>query len=154
MGVGAEDHFAGGGVPLPHIGVDDGLVGGDELAAVFLGGGQAEHVVVLVDGAAHGAQGVVAVGEDVGQGELLHAGGPRGLDDAHVGDVVGGHGVKPEGQAVRIAGCIVGHEDGVGHGALPALGVRGRGEAAVLPADGGVLDCDHKYGILSYRQFP
>ena len=132
-----------GGVPLPHIGVDDGLVGGDELAAVLLGGGQAEDVVVLVDGASHGAQGVVAVGEHIGQGKLLHAGGPGGLDDAHVGDVVGRHGVEADGQPVGVVGGIVGHEDGVGHGSLPALGAFGGNKAAVLPADGGVLYGNH-----------
>ena len=73
VGVGAQNHPAGGGVPLPHIGVDDGLVGGDELTAILLGGGEAEHMVILVDGTAHGAQGVVAVGEDIGQRELLEA---------------------------------------------------------------------------------
>ena len=143
VGVGAQDHSARGGVPLPHVGVDDGLVGGDKLAAVLFGGAQSEHVVVLVDGAPHSAQRVVAVGEHVGQGELLHPRGPGGLNDAHVGDVVGGHGVKADGQAVRAVGAVVGHKDGMGHGALPALGALGGDKAAVLPADRGGLNGNH-----------
>ena len=145
MGVGAQQHLAGGGVALPHIGMDDGLVGGDELAAVLFGGGQSKDVVVLVDGAAHSAQGIVAVGEHVGQGELLHAGGSGGLDDTHVGDVVGGHGVEADGQAVRVAGGVVGGENGVGHSALPALLGRGGDKLAILPADGVAIDCNHVY---------
>ena len=55
VGVRTQNHLAGGGVPLTHVGVDDGLMGGDKLAAVLLGSGQAEVVVVLVDGAAYRA---------------------------------------------------------------------------------------------------
>ena len=76
--------------------MDDALVGGHVDAAVFFGGGQAEHVVVLIDGAAHGAQAVVAVGQGVGHGETLEPGGPGLLDNAHVGDVVGDKGVKAD----------------------------------------------------------
>ena len=94
---------------------------GDELAAVLLGGGQTEHVVVLVDGAAYGAEAVVAVGEDVGQGELLEAAGPGGLDDAHVGDVVRGHGVELDLQIGHVAAGVVAFQDAVGHGALLSL---------------------------------
>ena len=118
VGVGAQDHLAGGGVPLSHVGVDDALVGGDELTAVLLGGGQTEDVVVLIDGAAHGAQGVVAVGEHIGERELLHTGGPGSLDDANIGDVMGGHGVKLDGEAVHGAAGVVGLQNGIGHGAL------------------------------------
>ena len=119
VGVRAQDHPAGGGVPLPHVGVDDGLVGGDELAAVFPGGREAEDVVILVDGAAHGAQGVVAVGEHIGQGEGLHARGPGSLDDTHIGDVMGGHGVEFQGQPLQAGGGVVGLQNGPGHGASP-----------------------------------
>ena len=68
--------------------MDDGLVGGHEVAAILDGGGQAEDVVVLVDRAADGAEAVVAVRQRVGEWELLHAGGPRLLDDADIGDIV------------------------------------------------------------------
>ena len=145
VGVGAQNHGTGGGVPLPHVGVDDCLMGGDELAAVALGRRQAEHVVILVDGASHGAQGVVAVGEHIGQRELLHPRGPGGLDDAHVGDVVGRHGVKPDGQPVRAAGGIVGLEDGPGHGgAHAALVLCGGDQAAALPFHSLVVNGQHE----------
>ena len=101
MAVRAQDHSAAAGHHLPHILVDDGDVGGNVDAAVLFGCGQSEHVVVFVDGAAHGAQGIVAVGEDVGKGEGLESGGPGGLDDAYIGDVVGGHGVKADGQTIH-----------------------------------------------------
>ena len=78
-------------------------------------------MVVLVDGAAHGTQAVVAVGEGIGNGELLHAGGPGLLDDAHIGDVVGQHGVKVNLQMIRVAGDIVGLQNVPGHGLSAAL---------------------------------
>ena len=68
--------------------MNDALVGGNVNAAVFLCRGQAEDVVVLVDRAADGAKAVVAVRQRVGEWELLHAGGPRLLDDADIGDIV------------------------------------------------------------------
>ena len=46
-------------------------------------------MVVLVDGTANGTQAVVAVGHSVGNGELGQSAGTGGLNDAHVGDVVG-----------------------------------------------------------------
>ena len=73
MRVGAEDHLAAARLHLAHVLVDDGDVRGHEDSAVLLRGGKPEDVVVLVDGAADGAQGVVAVGEHVGDGELGHA---------------------------------------------------------------------------------
>ncbi len=94
VGIGADNHLAASGIPLPHIGVDHGLVGGNKLAAVFLGGRQTEHMVVLVDGAAHCAQAVMTVGEHIGQRKLLEATGTGRLDNSHIGDVVGGHGIE------------------------------------------------------------
>ena len=68
--------------------MNDALVGGNVNAAVFLCRGPAADVVVLVDRAADGAEAVVAVRQRVGEWELLHAGGPRLLDDADIGDIV------------------------------------------------------------------
>ena len=139
--------------------MNDALVGGDKLAAVLLGRRQAEHMVVLVDGAPHGAQGVVAVGEHIGQGERLHAGGPGGLDDAHIGDVVGGHGVKADGQLLHIVSGIVGLQNRVGHGALPRLfrrgqagrrAVFGRDKAPVLVVHALTGDLQHGYSLRCF----
>ena len=84
-------------------------------------------MVVLIDGAAHGAEGVVAVGQGIGDGELPHAGGPGLLNDAHIGNIVAGHRVKANLQSLRIAGAAVGLENPPGQGAPPPL----------LPGDGG-----------------
>ena len=152
VGVGAQDHGAALGHLLPGIGVDDALVGGNIDAAVLLGGGQAEHVVILVDGAAHGAQAVVTVGQGVGNGELLHAGGPGLLDDAHIGDVVGHHGVEADAQLHGVRGHVVSLQDLPGHG--PAAGfLLGRGRSflgnAVYQVHAVVGELDHN-GFTSY----
>ena len=73
MGIGAQDHGAALRHLLSCIGVDDGLVGRHVDTAVLLGGGEAEHVVILVDSAAHRAQGVVAVGQHVGNRKFLQS---------------------------------------------------------------------------------
>ena len=121
--VGAQDHLAATGEVLTHKGVDDGDVRRDEDAAVLLGSREAKDVVILVDGAAHGAQRVVAVGEHVGQRELLHARGARRLDDADKGDVVARHGVEANLERLGVAGRIVCLEDRIRDGT--ALGILG-----------------------------
>ena len=57
-------------------------------------------MVVLIDGAAHCAQAVVAVGQGVGHGEAGEAAGTGCLDDADIGDVMGNHGVKGDMQQI------------------------------------------------------
>ena len=126
VGVGAQDHLAAPGEVLAHEGVDDGDVGRHEDAAVLLGRGEAKDVVVLVDGASDGAQGVVAVGEHVGQRELRHAGRARRLDDAHEGDVVARHGVKADLERLGVSGGVVRLQDGPGDGAPTGHFGRGR----------------------------
>ena len=83
-----------------------------------MSGGQGELVVVLVDGAADSAEAVVAVGQDIGQRELLHAGSAGRLDDADIGDVVAGHRVELQLQLVGITALVVGLQDTVGHSAF------------------------------------
>ena len=152
VGIGSQDHFAGGGVAFPHIGVDHALVGGDELAAVLLGGGQAEDVIVLVDGTAHGAQRIVTVGQHIGHREFRHAGGTGRLDDAHIGNVVGGHGVKSDRQLFHAPRRVVLGQDGIGHGPLfgflrcgqPGGGAfPGREKGAVFVIDALALTVQH-----------
>ena len=119
--------------------MDVGKVRGHVDAAVPVGCGQGELVVVLIDGAAHGAEGVVAVGQHIGQGELGHAGGPGGLDDAHIGDVVGGHGVEFQPEVVHVGALVVAFQNAIGHGAL--LGCLFRNLLAGLGGNlGGVSD--------------
>ncbi len=118
VGVGAQDHLAAARELLPHILMDDGQVRRHEDAAILFGRRQAEPVVVLVDGAAHRAQAVVAVGQDVGQGELFQPRRPRRLDDAHEGDVVAGHRVKLDLEVVLVAAGVVVLQDAPCDGAL------------------------------------
>ena len=121
--VGAQDHLAAAGEVLTHKGVNDGDMRRDENAAVLLGSREAKDVVVLVDGAAHGTQRVMAVGKHVRQRELLHARGTRRLDDADKGDVVARHGVEANLERLGIAGRIVCLENRIRDGA--ALGILG-----------------------------
>ena len=125
MAVRAKDHLAAAGHHLTHILMDHCDVRGNIDSAVLLGSGQAEHVVVLIDGPSYGTQGVVAVGQHIGNGELLHAGSLCRLNDPHEGDVMGSHGVKPDLQMFHIAGYVVGLHNGIGHGSLPVLGFIG-----------------------------
>ena len=119
-----QNHLATTGEVLAHKGVDDRDVRRDEDAAVLLGRREAKDVIVLVDGAAHSAQRVMAVGKHVGQRELLHARGTRSLDDADEGDVVARHGVEANLERLGVAGRIVCLKDRIRDGAT--LGILGR----------------------------
>ena len=123
--VGAQQHLAAARHALAHVLVDDGLMGGHIDAAVLLRRGQAKKVVVLVDGAAHRAQGVMAVGQHIGQRELLHTRGARGLDDADIGDVVGRHAVELDLELFVLTGGVVRREYGMRHGLILAAGAVG-----------------------------
>ena len=121
--VGAQDHLAAAGEVLTHKGMDDRDMGRNEDAAVLFGSREAKDVVVLVDGATHGTQRVMAVGKHVGQRELLHARGTRRLDDADKGDVVARHGIEANLERLGVAGRIVCLKDRIRDGA--ALGILG-----------------------------
>ena len=113
--------------------MDDGLIGRDVDAAVFLGRGQAEDMIVLVDRAADGAEAVMAVGQRVGNGKFPHAAGPGLLDDADIGDVVREHGVKADPELFLVAGLVVRLQDAVGHRQPPPV-LRADGSAALRHA--------------------
>ena len=115
VGIGTEDHVAAGGEGLTGILMDNSLVGRHIDTAIFLRGGKAEHVVVLVDRTADGAQGIVAVGHGVRQRELLEAAGARCLDDADVRDVVRHHRVEPDTHFLALAAIdVMGAENSIG----------------------------------------
>ena len=133
VAVAAQNHLAAAAHHLPHKGVNDRLVGGNVYGAVFFCGGQAEHVVVLVDGAAHSAQAVVAVGEHIWQGQLFQAAGTGGHQNAHVCNIMRSQGVKTDFQMHVICAYIVICENCMGDGALPASGrVASFGDKAVV----------------------
>ena len=119
--VGTQNHLAAAGQTLTGVLVDNGLVGGNINAAVFLCGRQAEGMVILVDGAADGAQGVVAVGHGIGDGEFLQTGGLGSLDDTHEGDIVGDQSVKLDLHLLGVFALVMGAQNGVGDGFFASL---------------------------------
>ena len=122
VGVGAQDHVAAGREGFAGILMDNRLVRRDIDTAVLLCGGEAEHVVVLIDGAAHRAQGVVAVGHGIRNREFLETAGARRLDDAHIRDVVGNHRIKTDTHFLALGAVdVVGTEDSVGDGVFAGL---------------------------------
>ena len=73
MRIRAQDHLSAACHGFPHVLVDNGDVGRHIDPAVLFGGGQAKHVVILIDRAADRAQRVVAVGQNIREGEFLHS---------------------------------------------------------------------------------
>ena len=120
VAVRTENHATALSHHFAHILVDDRQIGGHKDAAVLARGRQAEEVVIFVDGAAHGTEAVVAVGEGVRQGKFLKAAGPCGLDNAHIGDVVGGQSVEADAQHVfALRGRVMRGQNARGQGVLP-----------------------------------
>ena len=141
VAVRTQDHPAAAGHHFTGVLVDDGLVGRDEVAAVLHGSGQAEDMVILVDGAANRTEAVVAVGHHVGHGELGQARGLGGLDDAHVGDVVGDEAVKLQVELSGLLPEVVAAEDLVSDGLFPVggRGDGGRDGSTLLPECAGIM---------------
>ena len=152
--VGTKNHFAAAGQHFPGILVDDRLVGGHIVAAVFYRRRQAEGMVVGVDGAAHGAQAVVTVGEHIGHRELRQTAGLGGLDHAHIGNIMGDETVERQVQQAVAAAGVVGAEDAAGHGLLPGCRHGGCGltDGAAGPEDGKIVQLDHRIAPLSGNQ--
>ena len=121
VGVAAQNHSAATAHLLAHISMDNRLVGRYENAAVTLCRGKSENVVVLVYRAAHRAQGVVAVGEHVRQGEFFQSARLGVLDNTHVSYVVRRHRVEfylQRSALFRSFKGVVRAEHGVSHSAL------------------------------------
>ena len=145
VGVGSEDHASASRQRLAGIGVDDGLIGGHIDAAETAGGGQAEHVVILIDCPADRTQTVVAVCHGIGDGELMKSAGTGCLNDAYVRDVVRNQRVEFQVQLILIrARGVVRIEDLPGNGlaaTVPIGGIRPlRNPSGQLYA--AVRDCD------------
>ena len=121
MRVRTEDHPAAAGVHLAHVLMNHRHMRRNIDPTVFLCGGEAEHVVVLVDGAAHGAEGVVAVGQHIGKREFLHPGSLRRLDNPDKRDVVGSHRVKAQPQMFHVLACVVILQNRPGDGPFPGF---------------------------------
>ena len=119
VGVGAENHIAAGCQPLTGILVDHRLVGRHIDTAVLFRRRQAKGMVILIDGAAHRAQAVVAVGHGVGNRELLQAGGLGRLNNTDKCNIMGDQGIKLQPQLLRIVTAVMGAQHLVGHGLFP-----------------------------------
>ena len=124
VAVGAENHFAAAAHHFPGILVNDRLIGRNVNAAVFLCGGQTENMVIFIDGAAHGAKAVVTVGHHIGNGKFLQSGGFGGLDNAHIGNIVGNQAVKLDLHCRRVFSGIVGAKNFVSHGLFSGCQIR------------------------------
>ena len=116
MRIGAEDHPAAARKHFSCILMDYRLMGRYIDAAVTLRAGKAEHVVILIDRAAHRAQGIMAVGKHIGNRELCKARSPCRLNNPHKGNVMGSQFVKFNFQLFHIAGSIVFLQNAVGDG--------------------------------------
>ena len=150
VAVGAENHAAAAAHHLSRVLVDHRLIGRHIISAVLHGGGQAEHMVVLVYGAADRAQTVVAVCQHIGHRKLRHAAGLGGLDNSHIGDIVGNKAVKCQVHRSVAAGSVMAAEDLISHGLVPAGrkdGFGGRRHAA-LQGDAFVLKLNHMVTLL------
>ena len=64
-------------------------------------------MVILVDGPAHRAKGIVAVGQHIGNREFLQARCSGCLDNSHECDVVGGQFIEFDLKAFHISGGVV-----------------------------------------------
>ena len=102
MRVGTKDHLTAACEHLAGKLVNDRLMRRNVYSAVFLGTGQAKHVVIFIYGTADRTQGVVAVGQHIRHGELLKAGSTRCLYDPHKGDIMGRKLVEPYLKLVHV----------------------------------------------------
>ena len=118
VAVGPQDHLPAAGHPFPHVFMDDGHMGRYIKAPEPLHRRQAEDMVVLVDGAPYGGQAVVAVGQDVGNGEMVQAAGNGRLDDPHIGDVMAGKSIELQMEVFHPAALLVGFHHLIGQGLL------------------------------------
>ena len=120
----SEKHAAAFGHSLARILMDDRHIGRHINAAVFFRRRKAKGVVVLIDGAAHRAQTVVAIGERIGQREFRQPTGARGLNDAAIGDVVRNQRIETDARVFRVAARTMRAQNRIGHRATARGGVR------------------------------
>ena len=107
VGIRSEDHLAACRQHLSGKLVNDCLMRRHIDSAIALCTGQPKHVVILVDGAAHCAETVVAVRQYIRNRELLQSRCTCCLYDSYERNVVGSQLIKLDLQLVHIAGYIV-----------------------------------------------
>ena len=101
--------------------MDHGLMRRHIDPAVLFGAGQAEHVVILVDGAAYRTQRIMTVGQHIGHGKFLQSRRSGRLYDPHKGNIMAGKLIKSELQPVHISGGIVPLQNSVADSLLLCL---------------------------------
>ena len=107
VGIRSKDHLAACRQHLSGKLVNDCLMRRHIDSAIALCTGQPKHVVILVDGAAHCAEAVVAVRQYIRNWELLQSRCTCCLYDSYERNVVGSQLIKLDLQLVHIAGYIV-----------------------------------------------
>ena len=118
MGIGSENHASAAGHHLPVERMNDRHIRGNIHAAVFVRRGERKHMVILINRPAHGTEAVVTVGQHVGHGKFPHAGCPGRLDDAHVGDVMAGQGIKAHFEMLHVPAPVMCSQNRVRNGSL------------------------------------
>ena len=83
--------------------------------SVAVSRGKSEHVVVLVDRSADGAEAVVAVRENVGHGEGFKPARARREKDSYIGYIVGSERVELQTEVLFVARRVVRGEDRICH---------------------------------------
>ena len=121
MAVGTQDHPAASGHGLTHILMDYRDVGRNVDSAILFAGRQAEHVIVLIDGSSYRTQGIVAVGQHIGNRKLRHAGSPGCLDNSYKGNVMRSKGIESEPEIFHIVRGIMCLDDLISHCSLSGL---------------------------------
>ena len=116
MGIGAQNHAAALRHHLSGVLMNHGLMGRHIDPAVLLCTAESKHMVVFVDGASHGAERIVAVGQYIGHGKSLQPRSPGRLYDPHKGNIMTGELIEPDFQLVHISGGIVALQNAVGDG--------------------------------------
>ena len=159
VAVGAQDHFAATGHHLARVLMNDGLIGGHVIAAIFDGRGEAEDVVVLVDRSADSAEAVVAVRQNVGDREAGQAAGSGCLDDADVGDIVGDQAVEGDVELAVCCAFIVAGQNLRGDGLFLRVAVICAGDygLAALNRYAAVNQSDHvhpSFPLCCVREIP
>ena len=112
MGIRPENHASALGKHFTRKLMDDRLMRRNIDPAIFLRGGQSEHVVIFIDRSADRAQRIVAVGQHIRNREPGQARRARRLDNPHIRNVMAGHFVKMNLQLFLIPGSVVRLKDG------------------------------------------
>ena len=103
MGIGTENHPSASGQHFPCILMNDCLMGRHIHPAVFFRTGKAEHVIVLIDGASHRTERIMAVRQHIRHRKLLQPGCPSRLNDAYKCNIMGSQFIKLNFQLFHIA---------------------------------------------------